>query len=574
MTAASHDKIRILLVDDMPDGLPQDLGWPHPRNGPPQMDVDYDEWFDFRWVATPEEACEYRDLSWLVGQHEPETLNHRGWLPELLVVDYALTQDTRTVADRVAHADSRESWVARLSPLPALRECAARNALIEDSREKRFSVTPRAGSEYWGCFIGGLLMTTFSDHACAPLTVTRYNQTTLGEQCPDAKFFEELMEVQSSGLLHATGLSASPTWRDIIPRGMRRLRQRIVALARANMIQISLDDLLSLADDGNHEILTVSSRYGRRRYPIQGLFIDNKDDPQQWARRQMEEAWASVYSSGKAGRDQHSGGAFEELAEASKLARSVWAAYVDKDTFAKRERLSELEALREETQSPRGDGPVSRKKQPTLTSDQTKTLEDLKHYFAVDGSQCGKFADVLDDRYSTKARRWAALFLVVRVLYARVHAVVVSHARRSRAHTSQIADVLANLPLNLKDVYLALFPLPRRPVALPWHKGDVSSAWRSDLLKISVDVTRILNGEGIEPKERRILRMYAESVGADGEERLKQEVRNENSDELRKLQPADAERSLAELVHQQRTRVLEHWRADPVARKVFWPISE
>ena len=120
------DPIRVLLVDDMPDGLPR----PTPRGAPdiPAMASAYGKWFAFRWLATPAECCEFRDLSWLISQHDPGLLATHGWVPDLLVIDYALTQDTRTVADRV-HND--RDWLDRLSPLPDLVLTTGVNAPAE-----------------------------------------------------------------------------------------------------------------------------------------------------------------------------------------------------------------------------------------------------------------------------------------------------------------------------------------------------------------------------------------------------------------------------------------------------------
>src|SRR4051812_33296590 len=90
------DKINILLIDDDPEGLwkrdPTTRGLPaYPGiSSAPGDAIDRSTLFDVRWIATPEEAREFRDLSRLIGEHEPAKLQRDGWVPEVVVVDYLL----------------------------------------------------------------------------------------------------------------------------------------------------------------------------------------------------------------------------------------------------------------------------------------------------------------------------------------------------------------------------------------------------------------------------------------------------------------------------------------------------
>lgn len=234
-------KLRVLVVDDIPSGLSKDLRWPNNFDRPPKMSSEFDAWFEFRWVATPQEACEYRNISWLIAQRDARTLGEDAWVPELLLIDYALTQDSRTVADRV---NNQNDWIERLSPLPSLRRCAKKLSIEFPAKQEAPDFkAPPAGSEYWGCFIGGLLMNTFGDHPCAPLTITRADQATLKTQAVDAAFFEWLMAVQSTNLLRADGRTTSPPWRDVLPPAVAHLRRRMLVLAKTDIIRLSLEDL-------------------------------------------------------------------------------------------------------------------------------------------------------------------------------------------------------------------------------------------------------------------------------------------------------------------------------------------
>jgi len=516
MTELPYDKIRILLIDDMPTRLPQDSRWDKDDRGPPQIDIDYEDWFDFRWIATPQEACEYRDLSWMLAQHDPMLLDSDGWVPELLVLDYALTQDMRTVSSRVGN---EQKWVERLSPLPPLRRRARLLFSKAPVERKAFQLLPPAGSEYWGCFIGGLLMNTFADHPCAPITITVYDQPTLKSKAVDAAFFEWLMDTQSNGLLRAGGQMDSPSWHDIIPQGIVNLRHRLLALAKANIIQVSLEDLLSLADSGNHAVLTVTSRYGRRRYPVAGLFADAPSESRataasEWSRVFVEQAWIAAEQPGSASSFDQT---FNDLNRGRAFAQLLWDAYCNDNLFGRRMRLSEL--LGRKTGRTRD--------KAALSPDDEQELKELISYFSIADAgrpnpSCGRnFVELRHPDYDAPARRWAVLLIVVRLLHDRHCAVDVDRRLRGLPSTrDREIDIALEAPITPADVYLALFPIAQTPVVLPWHaqKADPTGSWSRYLKDLKLDLKELLDGEGKQVTtsgERLMLRMFAESVGAE-----------------------------------------------------------
>lgn len=514
-TVPAFDKIQILLVDDMPEGLPR----PTSRHAPsvPVMASAYSQWFEFRWVATPQEACEYRDLSWLIAEHNPHLLAEEGWVPELLVLDYALTQDTHTVAE---HVGGEEEWLNRLSPLPPLRRCARRLDSSAPIKRAAFDIEPAAGSEYWGCFIGGLVMNTFADHPCAPITITRYSQQTLKSQAVDAAFFEWLMETQSSGLLRAAGCAYSPSWQDIIRPGVASLRHRLLVLAKANIIHISLDDLLSLAENGKHPVLTVTSRYGRRRYPTAGLFVDaaDKDRPSAasaWAHDLVEEAWSEAE---RPGTQNSFNEMLKDLSRGRALCRLLWDAYCDDDLFGRRMRLSEL--VGRKTGKARDKTPLLPEEEQELAA-----LAGPDYFTVGDISQanpsCGRrYIDLRHPDFDAKARRWAVLMIIVRLLHDRYCAVDVGRRLRRPGGYDDDIDAAVEAPLSPADVYLALFPIAQTPVVLPWHavSADPAGSWSRYIRELNLDFKQLLAGTDCKtstPGERLILRMFAESVGAE-----------------------------------------------------------
>lgn len=472
------DKIQILLLDDNPNGLPRDHRWPDEKGGPPEMDVDFEELFEFRWLATPHEACEFRDLSWLIGHHDPQVLQADGWLPELLVIDYALTQVEGTVEQRFPGCE----WLHQISPLPDLRRCANRLLKHPPTNRAPIDVGKPAGAEFWGCFIGGLMMTSFADHPCAPVTITRYNPQTLRDQAVDAAFFEWMMETQSGGQLRASGRSASPSWYDIIPSGTAALRERIRSLAKANIVQISIDDLTRLADHADHPVLTVGSRYGRRRYPVAGLFIDGNDDPSAWSSELLADLVPEL----------------DEFEAGVNLAKQIWNAYNDTGAQKRNFRLSEL---------------LQKERDHVLDADEIVELKGLKDESGYEASTDKRgrvsakltnpewIAEIRMGEYSQRSRRWAALVLM-QYLEHRLAAAVREATRRDQPGLHAISP---------HHAYFLLFPLAQTPAILPWHDPNKSPSdtWTDKMLhsQTGLKLEQLLTFS-IEPWELNVLRSY------------------------------------------------------------------
>lgn len=508
----NFDLIRVLLVDDMPEGLPR----PASRGAPdvPVMASAYSKWFEFRWLATPEECREFRDLSWLISQHNPRLLTAHGWIPELLVVDYALTQDTRTVAERV-EGDCK--WLDRLSPLPKLRGCAAGLPGNHSLDHKPVPVHAPAGSEYWGCFIGGLLLNTFGEHPCAPVTVTRYDQETLKRRAVDAAFFEYLMDVQSSGLLKAQGRTSSPPWKEVLESGAENLLHRLRALAKAGIVIVSLEDLLSLAENGTHPVLTVTSRYGRRRYPVDGIFIKAPAGEQRaeaarvWARKLLQEAWYDAFLQAEKNGFECS---LQELIAGRKVANDLWKAY-DSDEleehFDARLKMSHLLATSEKQE-----GDIQ------FGESEAAELKQLFEKFGVadpnDRKGCSEgYWDLRESDVPSGAQRWAVLLSLVRLLHRRHQAISRSHDLPEDV-LPQGKRLSFEKPVDADDLYLVLFPIAKNPLKLPWHAKDPSrakNAWQQHLSRLDIAPGDILKGKGLHLGERMILRMYAESLEYD-----------------------------------------------------------
>lgn len=530
------EKIRVLLLDDNPSSLNlieeidnMDFAFPQISDS---ATTDFsmpelNEFFELRWIASAAEAREFRDLSLLVSRTTPEALIREGWIPEIFCFDYALTGLDIPIGQRFFPDELKN----RLSPLSNLRRYVTSTSLATPEFSNLPHVNVAKGDDNYGCFAGGLIFTAFSDHPCGPVALTaKGNEKTAGTE---ASFFEWMLENEVHGTFKRKG-RASPQWRELIPDGITVLRNRIEELARGSIIRVSLDDLIALAASGKHEVLTIRSRYGLRRLPVRALFLDYKPPQREEAAR----SWAAgvlhkIFSGTEAGFKL----TLEDFIQGRNLARILWTAY-DSDDFGKRTRLSELLARDENEDDEK------------LTAEEQSELEELKRYFDVEDvearSMCGAhYVDIRNERFSDRQKRWAALIIIVKLL---ARAAKVRHklqGDRTPEGKQSGYDYTIYQPLQAADVYLALFPLARDPLILPFHAGrDPGSQWGKPLTRfddprrgpslrtnwgnIALKVYDVLNGlpwiedaqqpkdtwtYGLMPGERQVLQHFAHSIG-------------------------------------------------------------
>lgn len=534
------EKIRVLLLDDNPSSLKLIQYIDGVRCEFPQVSdsattddpmPELDQFFDLRWLASAAEAREFRDLSLLVSRTTPEALIREGWIPEIFCFDYALTGDDTPIGERFFP----EKLTHLLSPLPNLRRYVAACNLSQPESSNVPHVDVAKNDDNYGCFAGGLIFTTFSDHPCGPVALTRKGSTkTAGTE---ASFFEWMLENEAHSTFKRKG-RPEPQWRELIPDGIRVLRSRIEELARGSIIRVSLDDLIALTVSGKHEVLTIRSRYGVRRLPIPALFLDYKP----WQREDATRSWAAgvldnIFSGAEGGFKL----TLEDFIQGRELAQILWTAY-DSDESVKRVRLSELLSKQ------------SGRNQPdTLTDEEESELEKLKSHFGVRvveaRSMCGaNYVDIRNERFTDRQKRWAALIIIMQLLARSVKVRNKLEGMRSPDAKQPGYDYSLCQPLSAADVYLALFPVARDPLILPFHDGtDPGAKWSKPLNRLDDDrhapsarndprnwgsialrVNDVLNGfawredpqqptngwtYGLMPGERQVLQHFAHSIG-------------------------------------------------------------
>lgn len=343
----AHGKIKILLVDDNPSFLSLEPKIGEQRHKLPRIHdqgrkgssrADLSANFDLRWVATACEAREFRDLSLALAARSPAHLGLNGWVPEIICFDYALTGRIRAVDER----DYPPEIVEALSPLPALRRAAASLKLKVPTPSPEPDTGAAHDADNHGCFAGGMIFSAFSDHPCAPVALTRKgSEKTIGTE---AAFFEWMLEQESNKTFSRKGRPA-PTWNELIFDGVDSLMKRLEQLAKSGIVQISLDDLIALADEkaqSMQQVLTVRSRYGRWRLPTQGLFInfaesERKGKAQQWAKKLLEDTIRGFHQVGAGEEEQPE--SLLDLWRGRKLAEeTLWYEYCSPDRKDRREK--------------------------------------------------------------------------------------------------------------------------------------------------------------------------------------------------------------------------------------------
>jgi len=497
MEKKSFDKIRILLVDDL---LPGIIG--SDIDEPPRLGEPYSKYFQFRWLATPPEACEFRNLSLAISRRAPEVLATDGWIPEIISVDYALTNNVLDLDERLGTKDEYEI----LSPLPALRK-RVRTLDVEveppNIRDYDNLLGPVRSNDFWGCYIGGLIFSTFSDHPCGIVTVTRYSKENVWKNSPDVGLFEWLMTFESGGLLRAPEKPRpAPTWDVIINDGVSSLRNRIKQLAKYGIITIHLDDLLLLSHNKAHPVLTFSSRYSMRRLPVEGLFIDVVESK----RREAAKDWANDILTDALDylRKGESPDSYiptiAEIEQGRTLALQLREKWKDVEGVVRRMAFSRYLGTSSEK---RGKPPFQ------LNEDEFAALQKYRGQRAVDIISTG--GDIRNLPGSKTAKRWAVLFTITRL-------ACIAWKMRAEGDEFNLLD---------EDVYLALFP---QPETVPFYLHTKPGGDKTQVIKVlkrsvepAIRVSDILRGKGwvggdkgpygLFPFERRILQMFAASLG-------------------------------------------------------------
>jgi hypothetical protein len=257
------DKIRILLIDDDPGPLfdsshiPDDLGEPERRS-------IIRDCFEVKWLATVGECRQYIDLIWELDGKSRFEGTFQGWIPELLFFDYAMTGNPRPIFERAKKFHT-------LSPIPQLEAAATALGLELSPYSDPPSTGWRQGEDDDGCYSGGSIFQLISGHPCGALPFTR-KQFQAGQKT-DSKLYEWLLSRQVYRAFDQKH-GRQKSWYSHIKLGLPSFRRQLSRLIESNKLHVSLSELFSLAETGEGEFFTFTSKYETRRISLTALFLD------------------------------------------------------------------------------------------------------------------------------------------------------------------------------------------------------------------------------------------------------------------------------------------------------------
>lgn len=534
------DRIRVLLIDDNPEFAfvrPEFVPEQWPSEGAPapptagqltqhtqrvigvysRHDPRLAPHFEAQLLESAEAAKEYRDLCLRLETLGPRALGEHGWIPEIILVDYDLSQGQFTPADLGF------AW-PRVSPLFRLREQVARMGLTPPGgKGTRPDIDVAFGErDRSGCYAGGLIAASLAAHPCVPIPTTVQSDDQVGR---DTLVFEWLLRDQFFDAWRNRG-GKDPDMREVVAAGVQNWRRRLEEQVQAGDVLISLADLARASESAEISTLGlhVESRYCRRHLPLEGLFVDVPVEmapatARDWAQRLLQTVLGGPF-----------GG---DYAKGRELASALLARYDSLD-FIDRYRLSDLF---EEDNLPEED-------------DAERT--NLLRRFGVSGSgakaKCTENTLDLETvkrgrgKYSERARRWAALFVMVHLSERATSAAAkwTDICKANAIRKEETVPEMLTTDIGLLDVYLALFPCPEQPVKITQDKmhqtfllrlrriGEAElmrpddPSEKSGFWDLALKISDVLDGQdwnheegiyGLLPGERRLLQAFASDLG-------------------------------------------------------------
>ncbi len=489
----NYDKIRILWIDDC-EG--QDAGYMYPEKMLPSGELE--RYFTIvghpdipgpSTIRTPKDfgTC-FSPFWWGVG-------DTKLFPPEIIGMDYNLQKWIDTKVRVTEQSDEVPPYLMSGASKPS--------GVTSESGTSGRNNEWTAGFE--GLVLGIFTSSLLHQHPIGIVPMTNYGD--LLENVPEVR----ALHLISKEILHIDyskfGVSGEDrSWEKVLMKGVKALRVRIEGLYESGQIVLSPSDLMILANDASHGVLTIRSPHALRRLPIQGLFMDIPEEKRDsaihtWARELMRTVMVDC----------------EELKQARELAGKVWEAYNNDEQVSNRKNLSLLA-------SRKGAG---------KSIDETEYAR-LSEMFLVSKNRCRSSGcvDITSGNFSDRERRWAALLIALNMLR---RLILIRKHVKTQVHkaTGQTDDVTEGPFLSPADLFLALYPNPSSPLILPWHSGkniNHSFGWVKNMLRwkqesfvskdigdLALSAVDLLAGQGWMPEgphgltysERLVLRGFA-----------------------------------------------------------------
>jgi hypothetical protein len=530
--------ITILLIEDNPcqEGIKardlkkrgKDIGDVDPNTNAPgiffnlEVNKELHRLFDLKVLQHPEEIKEFISLIIdIEDSHGSIRLGEiPGAIPEVVVFDYKLSDnfDINTLGPNLKYflkfKKLRELYNPNFSLINETISLKLKELYLEKEENINYGIkdfidrinkTSSKGNEPWfksdedqlkndelGLFAGVEITRLFRNHTCIGIPAT-FKKVNIGNLHAFSKFYEWVNEYDL-GTMFSREERGEKGWDSVIPAAMKQLRIRTESLIISGKVTPNLTQLLKYSNNDlptktEERVFTVLSSYGIRHYPLDGLFID-KDEKE---RNGSIKEWTSILlNSFKS----------KEYKLAREAAMTLIKAYKSTTVIKNRIRLSELV--------------VNLCNNEILNLKEIDEINALKTEFGINNKQvescinceaaekCNITNKVVEYRdVKTLNNMTNRLIVLFTDLY--VHKVWQGFCEINKNSTID-AGIISELKKRptLEDLRVALFPIPKNPLVLPYHqhllkdnkyrKKDPFEIWDSHL------DSRKLNNHALYPK--------------------------------------------------------------------------
>jgi len=471
----SIDKIRVCWIDDCPDeGEPG-----------PYLPEQYRPFFEInRRTSDEQNILSYvsiKDIQSDLHEFLIKEYETKHFPCEILALDYDLSKS------KSAAVSSAGRTIGDNPKLPEM------NFQTENTTKQ--GSAPESTLAFDGLLIGIFYATLARKHPTGVVPMSYRMKELSGTSVPA---FQELTKPALGidfNVIEKDKEDKKRSWRNILRFGAMHLRERIKDLYLSEDLIVSINDLMTLIENPEHETLSLKSVFvDHRCFPVRGLFIDYWECPAE----EMHDAIRKFAMELLEARVT-----LDSLIKANKLSKTLWERYNEDSLMEKYFQLSKL-CVKQVTNS--------------------EEFMELKALFGLNeaGDEClGKpVFDIRSEpnpadkasKYTREDRRWAAILLIRRFLKR-----VLVFMQTARVDTTIRGKQLKVYPsVEEDDILLLLFPMPRNPFPLPWHledakeRSNAKSTWTNWMKKnLSMQPSEILSGMALSPGECQVLQGLA-----------------------------------------------------------------
>ena len=444
-----YDKIRILWIHDEVRGLPG-TNFPKHLSDYFECVIKFKDDVGNYTIAPVGSVSEFNDLFRIF----IESKDYSKLPVEILATDYDLSKYDASQLQMNQNCLERNSI-----------ELERINALIDHDELGFAEDNPNKSNntDYDGFLIAGFYLAATRSHPCALVKMTTKQDDLIGTSL---SHFENTFTTMFNQNLD---FNKARSWDNIILYGTKVLRNQIKILFNKQLLKINFEDIISLFHDPNYEILTITSDFVTRRLPTKGLFLDIPNEK----RTEYIREWVDNLISKKKIYT------ITDINEAKDIARKLIDFYLNCDEELLNERMK-LSAL-----SIKDD----------LSTSENAYLKKLFQKFDIEfdkrgNGNCKKHYEIRNSSGNKSVKRWTLIFVISELISLWIK----TNEKLSNISRDKIKEIS---PICKEDIYLALFLIPKNPLALPWHNysdRNRYATWDRYLSSLGLKIDDILAG--------------------------------------------------------------------------------